>query len=182
VSLPGLTIHGGSNKFVEATGKVCLTDGILDFVAVETGGREYESMFAIDCKPSALQFALLLIGCETNRSEIVMEVEWTVAGQTRRAPVERFLLDRRTKKPAGTLAWEFNGSRFVMNPVTEREEFSADNEMAHVAVVPSDQIPINVRGDFGNPYRGDDQGFEINTALVPPKDTPVTLIFRKREK
>ncbi len=180
VNLPGLTIRGGTNQCVEATGKVCLTDGILDFAAVEVGGREYESVFALDAKPSALQFALLLVGCETNRSELAIEVTWQDAGKARRAPLGELLVDRRTKKPVGNAVWFFAGSGFVMDPVAEKEVFAADAEMAHIAVVKTSLIPVTLRGEFGNPYQGSDQGFEVNAARIPPKGTPVTLVFRRR--
>lgn len=180
VNLPGLVIRGGETKSVEATGKVCVTEGILDFAAVEAGGREYESVFALDAKPSALQFALLLIGAETNRSELVIEVAWQDAGKTKRVALGELLIDRRTKKPASDAVWFFAGSGFVIDPVAEKEVFAADAEMAHIAVVKTSLIPVTLRGEFGNPYQGKDQGFEANAALLPPKGTPVTLVFRKR--
>ena len=65
VTLPGLVIHGGAKKSVEATGTISLADdGILEFLAVEAKGRDYESLLTLECRPAALQFALLLIGCE----------------------------------------------------------------------------------------------------------------------
>src|SRR3989442_631645 len=78
-NLPGLAIHGGTNKYVEAAGKVATTDDILEFIAVEPEGRDYESLFTLECRPSALKFALLLIGCEpseSNGSPVTIDVEW----------------------------------------------------------------------------------------------------------
>lgn len=37
----------------------------------------------------------------------------------------------------------------------------------------------NVGGEYGNPYRGDNQGFEVNKAATPPKGAPVRLILRR---
>ena len=179
VNLPGLTIHGGRDKFIEAEGKVALTDGILEFIAVQTEGREYESLLTLDCKPSELKFALLLIGCEpgeTNGSSLVVEVE----SQGKRTPVEQWLIDRRTKKSPAKLTWRFTGSRFVNDPLSGREVFQADQETAFIALWWQPAILINVVGEFGNPYRAADQGFEVNKSAVPSKGTPVKLIFRKR--
>ncbi len=67
-NLPGLVIHSGETKFIEAAGKVSLTDGVLEFIAVESSGRDYESLFTLECRPAALKFALLLIGCEPGES------------------------------------------------------------------------------------------------------------------
>ena len=179
-NLPGLTIHGGADKFIEATGKVALTDGILEFIAVEPEGRDYESLLTLDCKPSELKFALLLIGCEageTNGSPLALEVEW----QGKRMPVERLLLDRRTKKSPSKLPWRFTGSYFAKDPISGREVFQADQEAAFIALWSQPSILINLVGDFGNPYRGNDQGFEVLQSAVPPKGTPVKLIFRRRD-
>ena len=125
LKLPGLVIHGGEKKSVELSGTLSLAEGILEFVAVEPNSREYESLFAINAKPSAMQFALLLIGCEPgppafkaqagektgDRLRIV--VEWQQDGRTQQAAPERFLIDRRTGKPAGELPWVLTGSMFV---------------------------------------------------------------------
>jgi hypothetical protein len=179
INLPGLTIHGGDKPFVEATGKPATTDGILEFVAVETGGRDYESLFTLDCRPSALKFALLLIGCEpgeSNGTPLTVEVEWR--GQ--RLPLERLLIDRSTHQSPAPLPWVFTGSYFIKSPVTNKEVFQSDEEQAHLALWWQPSIIINLRRDFGNPYRGEDQGFEANTKLMPPKNTPISLILRKR--
>ena len=184
ISLPGLTIHGGESKFIEATGKVALTDGILEFVAVETQGRDYESLLTLDCKPSELKFALLLIGCEADEkrgSQLAIEVEWQHEGNAKRVPVEQLLLERRTKKSPAKLPWRFTGSNFVKDPISGREVFQADQEAAFIALWSQPAILINISGDYGNPYRADDQGFEVLKTVAPPKGTPVKLILRRRD-
>jgi hypothetical protein len=176
-NLPGLVIYAGNIKQVEATGKTTTTDDILEFIAVENGGRDYESLFTLDCRPSAMKFALLLIGCDTN-SPVAIEVEW----RGKRRPVEECLIDRRTKKSPGPLPWVFTGSYFNQDPISGKEVFRADDEQAFIALWWQPAMLINLTKDFGNPYRGSDQGFEANAKLLPPKDTPVKLILRKREK
>ena len=175
-NLPGLVIHGGTNKYVEASGQTATTDDILEFIAVETGGRDYESLFTLDCRPSAMKFALLLIGCDTN-SPVRIEVEW----QGKRRPVEEFLIDRQTKKSPGALPWIFTGSYFNQDPISGKEVFRADEEQAFIALWPQPAVLVNLTKDFGNPYRGGDQGFEANAKLLPAKGTPVKLIVRRRE-
>jgi hypothetical protein len=174
-NLPGLIVRGGENKIVEATGHVANTDGVLEFIAVEKAGRDYESLFTLDCRPSALKFALLLIGCETN-DPVRIEVEW--AGK--RIPVEQLLLDRHTKKSPPALPWIFTGSYFTKSVLDGREVFMADEEQAFVALWWQPSALINLRQDFGNPYHSEAQGFEANPKALPPKDTPVKLIFRKQ--
>lgn len=191
INLPGLTIHGGEHKFIEATGQMAITNGILEFIAVETGGRDYESLVTLDCKPSALQFALILIGCEAGTvpfrakagekigDRLQLELEWTAAGKATRQPVEALLRDRKTNKVPANLPWIFTGSYFVKD-LSGQEVFLADVEKAFISLWWSSAIPVNLGGEFGNPYRSEDQGFEVNSAAVPPTGTPVKLIFRKR--
>jgi len=193
VQLPGLTIFSGSTNWVEATGKVSITNGILEFLAVEHTGRGYESAFSLDCRPSALQYALLLIGCPTNvvanqirptsqsGDPLEIEVKWELGGKKTHVPVEKLLIDRNTGSPPNRLPWVYTGSYFVKNPVTQEEDFLADAEQAFISLWWHPGILINVGSDFGNPYQGDTHGFRVNTALIPPKDTPVTLIFRQKK-
>ena len=176
VSLPGLTIYGGEKKSVAATGQVATTDGILEFIAVEKPGRDYESLFTLDCRPSALKFALLLIGCETN-TPVSIEAEW----RDKRVPVEQLLIDRRTKKSPASLPWVFTGSYFTKSVLDGKEVFMADEEQAFIALWWQPSVLISLKQEFGNPYRGEQQGFEANTKALPPKGTPVKLIFRRRD-
>jgi hypothetical protein len=183
INLPGLRIHGGNDKFIEADGKVALTDGILEFIAVQSEGRAYESLLTLDCKPSELKFALLLIGCEADEkqgSQLALEIEWQQDGKPKRVPVEELLIDRHTKKPATKLAWRFTGSTFVKDLLSGREVFQADQEAAFIALWWEPAVLINIVGDHGNPYRADDQGFEVLKTAVPPTGTPVKLILRRR--
>jgi hypothetical protein len=190
INLPGLIVHGGDHKFIEATGRVALTDGILEFIAVEPTGRDYESLLTLDCKPSELQFALILIGGESGSlpqqakagekvgDRLQLEVEWETDGKVRRVPVEKLLRDRRTKKsPVGT-PWIFTGSYFAKN-FDGHDVFMADQEQAFIALWWSPSALVNVGGEYGNPYRGENQGLEIDRSAVPPKGTQVKLILHK---
>ena len=153
-------------------------------MAVETGGRDYESLVTLDCRPSGLKYALLLLGLHdgaTNGAPLRLDIEWAVAGQPHRVPVETLLLDRTTGKPPAPLPFIFSGSFFGPDLTGSNQIFHADIEQAHVALWWQPAVLINVRGDRGNPYRGDNQGFEVNSRIVPPAGTPVKLIFRPRE-
>ena len=191
IKLPGMTIHGGDQKFVEVDGTLSLTNGILEFIAVEPGGRDYESLFTANCKPSALQFALFLIGCESGPlprlaksgektgDRLAIEVEWQRAGQPTRVPIETFLRQRKDGKTARDLQWIFTGSYFAKRLTGDGEIYMADSEQAHIALWWNQAVLINLGGDYGNPYQADDQGFDVNPAPLPPEKTPIKLIFRK---
>ena len=75
---PEAPILGGvkilpDKKGLELTGTVCLQKGLLDFVAVKTGGREYESALALDVHPSALHASLLAIGAKPGPTETFLK-------------------------------------------------------------------------------------------------------------
>ena len=183
VQLAGLRVIGDQHCVV-ADGHIVLTNGILEFLAVEAGGRDYESLLTLACRPSALKFALLLAGLpegETNGAILRLDVEWAAAGQTNRRPVESFLVDRRTGQAPAPMPFVFTGSFFGPDLSGSNQLFHADLEQAHIALWWQRAALINVRDANGNPYRGDDQGFEINSKLVPPVGTPIQLIFRRRE-
>jgi hypothetical protein len=182
INLTGLTIHRGDRPAVEATGEICSTNGILEFVAVEAKGRDYESLLTLNCRPSQLQFALLLIGCETGDTHrVALDVEWTAGSKTQRAPVEQWLVDRKTGKPPKDLDWAFTGSCFGQD-FEGRRIFLADEEQAFIALWPQSSMVINLVGEHGNPYRSEHQGFEINSAAVPPLGTKVKLLIRQRSQ
>lgn len=196
IALTGLKIVPADPPHIEAEAAVALREGILEFITVEPQGREYESLLTLKAKPSALQFALLLIGCEPGHdpaagmppswkpqfdkgSRLRIEVQWQANGATHRVPVEHWLRDRKTGQAPDRLEWVFNGSFFNRdldgNPI-----FQADSEEAHISLWWNPAIPINVVGEFGIPYQGPDLGFEVFTDRVPPVGTPVTLILRKQ--
>jgi hypothetical protein len=61
VSLPGIVIVPATGE-VRVDGQVCIERGILEFLAVASQGKAYESLFVLDCKPSQLQVAMLIAG------------------------------------------------------------------------------------------------------------------------
>jgi len=183
VQLPGLRVQA-EEKTVEAIGAISLTNGILEFIAVETGGRDYESLLTLTCRPSTLKYALLLLGLRegvTNGAPLRLDVEWEIAGKSHRVPVEKLLRDRATGKSPAALPFIFSGSFFGPDLTGSNQVFHADVEQAHVALWWQPAVLINVRGDQGNPYRGEDRGFEVNSKLVPAVGTPVKLILQSRE-
>jgi len=173
VRLPGLVIHDVASPYLEAAGKVSRTNDLLEFIAVEPLGRDYESLLTLDCKPSAFRYAIELIGGDTGKV-VNVEIEY----KNKRVPVERWLIDRKTKKPPTSLRWVFSGSCFGRNPVTDQPVFLADAEQAHIALWWQSSIVVNLADDRGNPYKSDDQGFDVNPAVVPPVGAPVKLIIR----
>jgi hypothetical protein len=180
----GLKVYAGESPRVEATGRIADGQGdLLEFLAVETAGRAYESLLTLECRPSGMQAALLLLGCkphEKSGTRLALEVEWSLDGRIQRAPVEELLLERRTQKAPGPLPWVFTGSQFVRLPGAETEVFLADAEEAFVGLYAHTGLLIQLGGDFGNPYRSPEAGFGANVSRLPPKGTQIRLILSVR--
>lgn len=62
-ALPGISWERGGGE-LQIEGRVCLEQGVLEYLAVADGGKEYESIFALKCRPSQLHAALLIAGYE----------------------------------------------------------------------------------------------------------------------
>lgn len=59
--LPGVAVDV-DRQIVAIDGAVCLDQGFLEYIAVAEGGKTYESLFALDCRPAQLHTALLISG------------------------------------------------------------------------------------------------------------------------
>ena len=187
-------------KGLEIEGRVCLAEGILDFVAVIEKGREYESVLALKCKPSALHAALLAMGAKPGPtpaflrwrkkredeappkrvgSKLLITVEWKDEdGKTRHVPAQSLLFNRKTKKVEPTSnPWIFTGSYFGKN-LDGKQVYVADIDGAVISVVSDGGAVINLAEDAGNPYDDAEQGFVVNTKVVPKVGTPVKVTIR----
>ena len=197
VRMPGLVVRV-KTETVEVGGNVCLNEGILEFLAVTPKGREYESVLTLNCKPSTLKTALLLIGCEEgdvspeasglqlkpgqkpgkHGDRLRITAEWKDGDKLRRAPADSFLWDRKAKKEAKDLPWTFTGSLFGKD-FDGHEIFLADAEGAFISLWYNPTALINLDVNAGNPYKAELGGFEINKKALPKVGTPMKIIFER---
>ena len=176
---------------IEVDAHFCLRRGILEYAAVAEGGKTYESLLVLPCRPSHLQTALLLSGCEPGsvapdargdappstapaETGTIVRLELSIGSPAETAPVERFLIDRRTGQPPDPLRWVFTGSFFHRDQPDSPEYFIADVERSLIALWYDATALLNITRDVGNPYRGP-VGLEVNTTMLPPPETPVRL-------
>jgi hypothetical protein len=184
----GQVLVDRQKRRVEVPGRLNMTEGILEYYAVGPQGKLHESVLELFGVPSHLHVALLLVGLDPNTyretatgvrevakpgGRMRLFVEWTdpKTGKPRREPAENWLYNRQKKKapPAGD--WQFLGSSFWNG------QYSADQGRSIVALIPDESCVVGAVGDAGNPYRGETMGYEVNTKVVPPLHTPVTLVF-----
>ena len=63
ITLPGITVDLHTRE-LRIDGRVCIEQGILEYLAVAAGGKEYESVFSLNCRPSQLAAAMVIAGYE----------------------------------------------------------------------------------------------------------------------
>ncbi|MCA9538045.1 MAG: hypothetical protein KC620_04120 [Myxococcales bacterium] len=178
------------NRFVSVPARVNMSEGILEYYGVGTNGKLHESVLELFAEPSHLHLGLVLIGLEQTvyrkdtdpmkppeierpGGEVELFVEWTDATtkKPRRENAEAWLFDRKAKGAPPRLRWFFQGSTFWNN------RYSADMDRSTLALIPDSSAVLVVGSDAGNPYRGDAQGYEVFTKVIPPVGTPVKLII-----
>ena len=64
--LPGIWRHP-ETRAIQVDGAACTEKGILEYIAVADGGKEYESVFSLACRPSHLHVAMLMAGYEAGK-------------------------------------------------------------------------------------------------------------------
>lgn len=202
VKLPGLTVDM-EKKAVTGTGRVCLTSGILEYLVVAKGGKDYESVIEMSVRPSDLHAALLMTGAvpgampqefkgdgkgdlpgakkKSEAGRFVIFVEWAEGGKTVRVKAEKLLYDRDKDEAGRDFVWAFTGSYFYRDR-EGKEYYMADEGKSIVGIWYDGSALLNLAEKSKNPYRGDDFGFEVNTKKIPERGTPVKIIFQHIER
>jgi len=100
--------------------------GAMEYLAVSKGGKEYESVIVLDCKPDAIYNALIKFGLKKGKpasfdekgkpilptgDPVRLFVEWKdEEGKTQRIRAEEFIYSTKTKKRMQYVYWPFTGS------------------------------------------------------------------------
>lgn len=176
-------------RTVTFPGVLNMDDGNLEYLIVTEQGNTHESLLVSDVAPSDVHFAMLLLGAKGSGEqkgdmppsqidskylkaaprlkgdEVSITVRWKVGDEEKSAPVEDWLFDTQTKKPATRGPWIYNGSTF------NEGHFLAQIEGAHAALVTYPAALIN------NPRKGNDndQIWTVNTKAIPAVKTPVEI-------
>lgn len=191
-----------NKRTVTFPAKVNMVDGLVEYYMVRPEGSVHESVLVSDVQPQEVHMAMTLLGAKgmvpdkdtaqkgparidadylakapkITGDNISMTVTWKdPAGAEKTAPAETWMVRRVAvaKKPAKNIAaeegpWLYNGSLFFEN------RFLAQTEGVFISVVTYPSALIN------NPRKGsnDDHQWFVNTASIPPKDTPVTFTIQ----
>ena len=199
----GKVMLNREKKYAEVAGTVCLEEDmtILDYLCVAgDSGKEYESLFRLECKPSSLHAALLALGArpgsippkfkhdrpdmaniEDKRppgSKIGVSVIVVADGAETETSIEAWLTDRRTGKPPADMVWIFTGSFFAPTPDGKGTVYMADQERLIASVLYHSACALNLASDAGSPYQGEDLGYEIAKEPPRPRGAKVRLRFQ----
>jgi len=176
----GSVLVDPSRREVIVTGFVNQVEGLVELWACGPGGKVHESIFVIQAEPKDIQAGLLLLGLKPTDSpsaglgqgppqgsELSIEVVWSDDGKEKRMAAERFVSDYTTRKPARHGGWIFNGS------MIKEGFFMADAEDSIVSTYWDPWAIVNIK-NLGD----DDNRLGANRKTIPPRLTPVEIIFR----
>lgn len=179
VAMGTILVDAGRREVI-ATGFVNQAEGLVELLACGPGGKVHESIFVLHADPKDIQAGLLLIGLRPGDrpaaglgqgpplgEALIIEAAWDENGIGKRVAAEQLIYDYKTRKPARHGGWIFNGSMF------KDGSFMADAEESMVATHWDPWAIVNI-GRLGD----DDDRLGVNRALIPPRFTPVRLIFR----
>ncbi len=157
--------------------RVNMNKGMIELVACASGGKLHESIFLAHIEPYHLHLALLLMGLKPKGGvqfqgdattpegdRVVVFVEY----QNTRRRVEDYIWDLQAKQPMERTEWVFAGSKFING------EYGAQLTRTLMTTYHDPYTII----DNPLPTGADDEVYEVNTRLVPPVGTTVTLVIQ----
>jgi acylphosphatase len=160
--------------------------GALEYVVTGKGGKEYETVFTVDCTPEALHQALLKAGFQPGEPAkegdpprgqgVLITAEYEADGKPVRRPVDEFLISIKTHQPLTPGPWIFTGSAKGFDPTTNKEMLQAYLSKNLVGLHWVDATPL-----LQNPRSECKQQniYKANLPALAKPGTPVRLIFAR---
>jgi len=164
--------------------------GAIEYLACAEGGKSYESILLLKCKPSQLYKALLKIGLKPGSPAsfdesgkpippkgpgVVLMVEWKdEKGRPIRVRAEDLIYNSKAKRPMKRIEWTFTGSRLLEDPETGEKTLQADMTGNIISTHWADPSVL-----FQNPLpeATDESLYKANMKLLPKPGTRVRLII-----
>lgn len=166
---------------------VCERTQVVEYALVTTKGKTYESLLATEAKPVEVHLAFLLLGVSPvpllgNQSQpdpvpdtntLQIEIAWNVNGRTNQVPLAKLVRVTNGNPddpghPMTLQKWLYNGSQF------DQWGFAAQREGSLVALIRDPAALVNNPGAD----RDNDLVHLPNTAILPAKGTPVSVVLR----
>lgn len=168
-------------------GAIALQRGQIEFFACPRRTKEHESVVAVDASSRLVHAGLLAIGLEAGTPvqfapeyraargpRVRVEVRWTdEQGASQRIDAQEWIRDTRTGK-AMAADWVFAGSSFWKDEATGEQYYQADGgDLVCVSNFPTATLDLTISSSQSN----EALLFEVFDSRVPPRGTPVELIF-----
>ncbi len=153
------------------------------------GQKAHETVVTMDVKPSDIHKALESLGLKPGKpirgdvptpaqgAEVLVYLEVPGEAGTKRIPIERTLLDPKTKKPMPKVKWRFTGS-VMTKPAPDKEEkvYGADLTGTLIAIFPvTDETVLQTSLTMKEEKY---LKLETNKDLLPKEGTPVKLVIQ----
>jgi hypothetical protein len=164
--------------------------GLIEYVLVMPGGKEYESLFVCPVDPLKLVEAMKRIGLKPGRpareedgkrlppegSRLRVLVEWKDGEKERREPVESFVQDLHAKGPMKPVDWVFAGSKEAYDPESDKNTLKAAITRNLMSLYQEDdgvliQTPVQPK---------DPHSYKVNPSVRPAEGTAVRIVFEFR--
>lgn len=170
--------------------RVSLTDGPLEHLLCRKGTKEHEAILSTEAPPRTIHAGLLLTGATAEHpvrfdpkfeppagTPLAITLQWEENGKTRRADAREWVKDHMSGKPLER-DWVFAGSEMFTDPQSKKVLYAADDgDLITVANFPSSIVDLPFRSSASDA----DRGFEAFAGRIPPRGTPVTMIFQPRD-
>jgi len=161
-------------KTVIIQSKLAIKKGILEYLLVGDYGKTYESIFKVsENKPSDLNFALLLIGCEP--------MDYRTFSDIKKKKNALEILIKNHKKSLLTISFLNNNKRFKFEELIKNRErqdhktfwvytggfflkdnrYAGDIELSFIGIWADQSAVINLCSQLNNPYQGK-YGYELS--------------------
>ncbi len=192
--LGGILLNSAT-KEIRVPCTVNMTEGSVEYALVAETGKTHESLLKTKVLPFDLQVALLLCRYEPHAGEIIktlfnpppelmamaakpmakpganrlkLNLEWKDKdGKVQTAALGDWIHDDASNKSLNIPYWIFTGSDFGDGM------FAAELEGSFISV------HFDLVSMIGSPAKliGNDANWELDTKVIPPIDTPVTLVI-----
>ena len=195
IRLPGGIECHIRDREVHLSGFIATDAGWLEQVACVRGTREHESIVVVDCEPSFVHSALLMIGLESGTpgrwrerrrddgylieripptgSSVRVRIRFKDRkGNDIESSIEELITRATSEDVLPSTPWIFAGSRF-----DSKERYVADYSGSLIGFATFGDEVLGLPGVISDQVSVDAAVWEIRTELVPSPGTPVTLVL-----
>ncbi len=180
---------------VRVPASIAVTQGWLEQVVCLTGTRDHEALMTVDCKPSDVHAALLLLGLDAGAPgrwqyneglvrtnpptgpPLSILVRFTAQDETREINVLDWIRGADGRRFPGT--WVFAGSQLAKNPKSlgPGEHYVADFTGSLIGLVTFGDETIAATAVISDQIEMESANWEAWTDRMPPEGTAVTLVI-----